>query len=165
MNNPGPRAKFIDALVLVKRYITEEGSEKIRDYFNNNSSIYITQDCFNEALNILKDKCENNKITEDEYIAAKSSMAAWYEIDINKKSEEIDINDPNIIYAAQKIIERHTKIDISSAYLILNVKREPYCGLINNAQTVLVTTDKELAEAAEIEGITPWLILEDAEPE
>jgi hypothetical protein len=67
MNRPPPRANCFDASALVKIYITEPGSELIRDYFNNRAPTkYTTPFCFYESMNIIKGKwIYNGKITKD----------------------------------------------------------------------------------------------------
>lgn len=163
MNNPPPRANCFDASALLKVFTLEDGSDIVRDYFNNRSPTkYTTPFCFYETLNVLKVKwMYRNLITKAEYTEAAFRLVAWFGAS-TLHAKDIDIEDPIIFFRVRELAKRHS-LDLSDAFQILSVKEGYFSHLINDSQTVLVTADEGLAKAARIEGVKSWYCL--GEPE
>ncbi len=61
------------------------------------------------------------------------------------------------------MIAERSRLDLSDAFQILSVKKGYFSVLASESSTVLVTADKELADAARAEGLRAWsLMLEPA---
>ncbi len=164
MNRPPPRANCFDASALLKVFTLESGSNIVRDYFNSRSPTkYTTPFCFYEALNALKVKwLYRNEITKAEYTEAAFRLVAWFSAS-TRHAKDIDLQDPVVFSRVRELAERHS-LDLSDAFQILSVKEGYFSHLTNDSQTILVTADKALAKAAQLEGIRSWYCLGEPEP-
>jgi len=164
MDRPPPRANCFDASALIKVFTREQGSDLVRDYFNNRSPTkYTTPFCFYETLNVLKVKWLYRKeITKDEYTDAAFKLVAWFEAS-TRHGSDIDLKNPIVFSKVRELAERHS-LDLSDAFQIFSVKEGYFSCLINDSQTVLVTADEALAKAAKIEGVKSWYCLGWPEP-
>jgi predicted nucleic acid-binding protein len=164
MVRPPPRANCFDASALIKVFTREQGSDVVRDYFNNRSPTkYTTPFCFYETLNVLKVKWLYRKeISKDEYTASAFRLVAWFEAS-TRYANDIDLKNPIVFFRVRELAERHS-LDLSDAFQIISVKEGYFSHLINDSQTVLVTADEALAKAAKIEGVKSWYCLGEPEP-
>lgn len=163
MKSKAVRANCLDASALVKLYVEEEGSDVLQRYFQDEATRYTTPLCFYEALTSLKVKWLYRKeITKDEYLKAAFSMAAWFS-HVSRQVRDLDFLSPMVFRDARSIVERHG-LDLSDAFQILSVKEGFFSALAADSRTVLVTADKELANAAKQEGILAWYILGELPP-
>ena len=155
MNNEAVRADFFDASALVKVYSDEPGSDVVCEYFRNSATKYTTPYCFYEALNVLKGKWKfKSKMTIDQYFEAAFQLAAWYG-ESSSHIADLDFTDPATFGEAKQMAKRHC-LDLSDAFQILSVRKGFFSGLANESSTVLVTSDKGLADAAKMEGLRVW---------
>jgi len=163
INSRAVRANCLDASALVKLYVREEGSDVLQRYFQDQATPYTTPLCFYEALTTLKVKWLYRKeITKDEYLKAAFSMAAWFS-HVSMQVRDLNFLLPEVFHNARSIAERHG-LDLSDAFQILSVKEGFFSALAANSRTVLVTADRELANAAKQEGILAWYILGEPPP-
>jgi predicted nucleic acid-binding protein len=79
------RAICLDASALVKMYVDEAGSEKVREFVAAEARLYTTPLCFYEALNVLKNKYSRKEITRDQYDSATSNLVAWFVLVLRQK--------------------------------------------------------------------------------
>lgn len=161
---PSPRANCFDASTLVKVFTDEDGSDLVRDYWNNRSPTkYTTEFCFYEALGVLKVKWMYRKsLTKEQYHDAAFRMAAWFSLN-TRYAKEVDIHDALVFSRVRALSDRHS-LDLSDAFQIISVKEGHFSHLVNDSQTVLVTADESLAKAARSEGLKCWYCLEEVEP-
>lgn len=162
MNRRAARADFFDASALAKVYCDEPCSDVARDYFRSRATKYTTPFCFYEAMNVLKGKWKHKgQLTIDQYLEAAFRLTAWYGAS-SSKVNNLNFTEPATFDEAKAIAERN-RLDLSDAFQILSVKKGYFSVLVNESSTVLVTADKELAEAARTEGLRAWnLMLEPA---
>ena len=162
MNRRAARADFFDASALVKIYSDEPCSDVARDYFGSRATKYTTPFCFYEAMNVLKGKWKHKgQLTIDQYLDAAFRLTAWYGAS-SSKVRDLNFTEPATFAEAKKIAER-SQLDLSDAFQILSVKKGYFSVLVNESSTVLVTADKELADAARAESLRAWnLMLEPA---
>ncbi|WFP49628.1 type II toxin-antitoxin system VapC family toxin [Methylomonas sp. EFPC3] len=164
MNSHTARADFFDASALVKVYSDEPGSSVVRAYFHTRPTKYTTPFCFYEAMNVLKGKWKHKGLlTLDQYLEAAFRLTAWYGAS-SSRIKDLDFTDPLTFMDAKAVAERN-KLDLSDAFQILSVKKGYFSVLVNESATVLVTGDKELAEAAKLEGLRPWNLMLEPAPE
>jgi predicted nucleic acid-binding protein len=157
------RANCLDASALVKLYVKEDGSDILQRYFQNEATRYTTPLCFYEALTTLKVKWLYRKeITKDDYLILSFSMAAWFS-HVSRQIRDLDFLSPIVFRDARSIVERYG-LDLSDAFQILSVKECFFSALASDSRTVLVTADKQLANAARQEGILAWYIMEEPSP-
>jgi predicted nucleic acid-binding protein len=163
MSSTAGRANIFDASALVKLHVTECGSEIVRPYFNQESTKYTTPFCFYEALTILKVKWLYRKeISREQYLDASFRLSAWYSAASNGIND-LDFASPATLSEAKILIEK-TSLDLSDAFQILSIKLGYFSRMIGDSQTVLVTGDKKLAQAAKAEGLHAWYFLEETAP-
>ena len=157
------RANCFDASALVKNYVEEEGSNIIREYWNSEPTRYTTLFCYFEALSVLKVKWKYKKeITEDEYHKACESLTFWF-AHVSKTIRDLDFTSYTTYFAARDIAKKYS-LDLSDAFQILSVKEGYFSPLTRDSKTILVTADKELAEAAKSEGIRVWNCMKEPVP-
>ena len=163
MNRRAARADFFDASALAKIYSDEPCSDIVRDYFGSRPTKYTTPFCFYEAMNVLKGKWKHKgQLTLDQYLNAAFRLTAWYGAS-SSKIKDMDFTEPNTFAKAKEIAQR-SQLDLSDAFQILSVKMGYFSVLVNESSTVLVTADKELAEAARTEGLRAWNLMTELVP-
>lgn len=162
--SPPPRANCFDASALIKVFVTEDGSDIIRNYFQSRSPTkYTTPFCFYEALNVLKVKWMYRKeISQAEYTEASFRLAAWFQAS-TRYAKDIDFSDP-LVFSRVRVLSEKYDLDLSDSFQILSVKEGYFSHLINDSQTILVTADAGLAKAAHGEGVKAWYFMDDPEP-
>jgi predicted nucleic acid-binding protein len=165
MDKTAVTVNYFDASALVKLYVTEEGSDKLREYVNLHPGYVTTPFCFYETLSVLKAKLYREpKITENQYRKAAFELIAWFSYKERYDIKDLNFTDPHILGAVQKIVESYS-LDYSDAFQILSVKEGVYSCLVNESRPILVTADKKLTIAAREEGIRVWNLIEEEEPE
>jgi predicted nucleic acid-binding protein len=161
------RIKYFDASALVKLYINEKGSQELRDFFKPVANCYTTWLCLAEALAALKSKWSGSqsknfdtRIEIDQYIEAVVSLI----INWRNRIESDDINsiDPTVPLRVKEIAEKY-KLDYSDALQLWTVKNGKHSRFLVESEPnvyesalVLITADKEIASAADSEGIKVW---------
>ena len=149
------RAVCLDASVLVKKYTTEEGSDRLREFLNGEPTQYTTPICFFEALGVLKVKHFYRKeINRQVYDNAAFELTAWFSC-IRNDIKDIEFFSPSIFKLSQDIAKKYC-LDIADAFQILSVKQGFFSVLAGESQTILVTADSDLAKAAKKENIKVW---------
>lgn len=154
---------YMDASALVKLFVEEEGSDTVRNYFNNKTTFCTTSICFAEALGALKRKYEKRKITQEVYLKACNQLVAH----ISLKAIELDdigITDRRTYWKVDKTAEKHN-LDISDALQILTLKEGYFSKLAGKSRPILITADSKLAEAARQEKLRVWYFMEEEEPD
>ncbi|TBW47473.1 PIN domain-containing protein [Marinobacter halodurans] len=153
------RACCLDASVLVKWHIDEEGSEVVRDFIAKEATIYTTPFCFYEALGVLKVKYLYRKeISREQYLEACFSLGCEFQARLNE-AEDIDVCEPPYLLQTIELARKHN-LDVSDAFQILSVKEGLFAGGIEGSATILVTADSKLAATAEHEGLRVLNVLE-----
>ena len=164
MNRRAARADFFDASALAKVFTDEPGSDVIRQYFRGRSTKYTTPFCFYETMNVLKGKWKHKgQLTLEKYLDAAFQLTAWFGAS-SARVKDLDFTDP-LTFAEAKAIALRSELDLSDAFQILSVKIGYFSVLVNDSATVLVTADRELAEAARQEGLRAWDLMLEPAPE
>lgn len=163
MSTSAVRANCLDASALVKKYVKEEGSNKLKQYLQDQPTWYATLFCYFEALSCLKTKWKRAEMTKDAYLEAASDLSADFWVRW-RQVKDLDFGSPTVYGDAQRIARRHEKLDLSDAFQILSVKEGLFRGLSGESKTILITADKDLAEAARQEEIDTWYFLTEPPP-
>ena len=82
---------------------------------------------------------------------------------MSKDIPELNFLSPSVFVAAQRISERHD-LDLSDAFQIVSLKEGFFSVLSGDSQTILVTGDEALAQAARDEGLRVWDVLREPAP-
>ncbi|HXC28013.1 MAG TPA: type II toxin-antitoxin system VapC family toxin [Stellaceae bacterium] len=156
-------ASCFDASALVKLYVNEQGSCVLRRYFHSQPNKYTTPFCFFETLTILKMIHFYRKaLSAEEYHEATFGLTAWFGA-FSESLPDIKLTEPQALHRALELAGKHT-LDLSDAFQILSVKAGYYSPLVGGSQTVLVTADRNLADAARAEGVRVWNLISEPPP-
>jgi predicted nucleic acid-binding protein len=156
------RTHYIDTSALVKLFVQEDGSKKLRDYFSKHTVFHTTSLCFAEALGVLKAKKVRKLISNDAYLNASeelciSAFGGSIEID------EISIATPQAFRESQRIAGKYS-LDLIDSFQIYSLKEGMLSVLAADSRPILITADKDLANAAKSEGLRSWGILNEDAP-
>ena len=157
------RVHYLDASVLVKLVVQEDGTNAIKEYMRSErtSGFHATSLCFAEALGVLKYKYLGGRDRdENAYFTAGDELSRC----INDDIELVDLNiaDSAIFDEVEKIAKQY-RLDIVDAHQIVTIKKDPFSGL-PHSRPILVTADSRLAEAACKEGLIVWNCLKGDPP-
>lgn len=148
--------RYLDASALVKLHIDEEASGIVRAFVNDHPKPFQTASlCFAEALNVFKRKGEKKELPDEAYFKAtwKLITSVWgRDIEI----QEYGMTDPFVHRDVEQIAKRNPGIDCADALQLVTLLKGRHSFLINESRSVLITGDKQLALAAEKEGIRVW---------
>lgn len=161
---------YLDACAAVKLVLDEPYSDRIRDYYEEKADqgfeFYMTLFCFYEALGVLKRKYKSSnrieRIDRDEYFRACGQLTARLAID-DIQHDQLRLTDHENYLRVENIAQTYD-IDISDALQIVTVKHGKWSQLVAESQSMLITADRDLAEAARDEGLRVWNILDEEEP-
>ena len=161
------RVHYLDASVLVKLLVKEEGSDLVERYMEREctSSFKTTSLCFAEALGVLKLKHLNRRrsdhIDEETYFTGADELRAFVETD-RIAVLDVGITDATIFAEVETIARRHS-LDVADAYQIVTVRKD-YFSRFPDARPILITADEDLAKAALAEGLLVWDCIKEAAP-
>lgn len=145
---------FFDASALAKRFLNEQGSERLRQYWHGQATKYTTPFCFYETLGILKRNLRGT-LTKDEYLRAATELVSWYRA-VSANIRDLDFTDRNVFADAKRIAEQFNDLDLSDAFQILSVKKGFFSPLVGDSATLFVTADRALAAAARAMELRVW---------
>lgn len=158
------RANFFDASALAKVFSQEYDSRQLAEYFHNHAATkFTTPFCLYETPNILKSKwMYRGELNKSEYLEASFKLIAWYGA-ATRHVRDLELSDPHILRKTREIAEKYT-LDLSDSVQLLTVKEGEYSFFVDDSETLLVTADKHLAEAAKEEGLKTWYCMGDGIP-
>lgn len=155
---------YLDASVIVKLVLKEDGHLQVRSYFDKESVFLTTSLCFGEALGVLSTKYKRGDLSQENYLAACDELIAL----LRNNSFEIydcDIKKFNVYNAVENMIRlyNHNKsFDLSDAFQIISLKT--ILPGLDRSSLLLVTADKFLAKAARKEGLRAWYVMTEPAP-
>lgn len=147
-------ATCFDASALVKRFLNEQGSDVLCQYWNTHSTLYTTPFCLYETLGVLKLRKLRYNLTKEGYFEAATRVVAWYRAS-TRSVKDLDFTRADIFANAKKIAEQHD-IDLSDAFQLLSLQEGFFAPLVGDSATLLVTADESLANAARARGLRVW---------
>ena len=158
---------YLDASAAVKLVVEESASELIRAYFrshvNKGFEFYMTSLCFAEALGVLKVKYKyRNEIDREAYTGACGQLIALLAIE-DIQLDELPLTELEVYLKTKQMVLTHD-IDFLDAIQLITVKHGEWSPLVGESQSMLITADDDLAEAARNEGLRVWNILVEEEP-
>ena len=157
------RTHYLDASAIVKIFVIEDGSDRIKQYFENQSGFYTTSLCFAEALGVLKSKhFKRGKMSEEEYLTSADELLGLLSAGIIE-IEDVNISDRSIFCEVEALARKY-RIDISDAFQIVSVKGNYFSQFKSDSKPILITADADLARAARSESLRVWNIIEESEP-
>jgi len=158
------KVHYLDASALVKLLVDEIGSAPLKEYFNNSHVFRMTSLCFAEALGVLKTKYLYRKeITEKGYLN-RSNLLTVYLREGRIKLDEVSLTDPAMFEEVEAIVKKY-KIDVSDALQIVTIQKGRFKSFVDESQSLLITADEDLAEAARSEGLKTWYCIKEPTPD
>ena len=148
------RMRYLDASALVKLVVDEGDHVHVRSFFHSTTNFAATSLCLAEALGVVKAKWTHGRISEEQYFTATRYLV------INAWGGKIEVDDvglfsPNGLASVEVLAKKHS-LDLSDALQLETILRGKYGHFGANSASVLVTADRKLAKAAEIEGVRAW---------
>lgn len=157
------RANCFDASALLKRYVEEDKSDAVRQYWAQEPTKFTTSLCFYETLTLLKARHFYRKTMDhDSYKNATRDLCAWFWA-VSNRNADLNFLSPEIFFGAQRMADQH-QLDLSDAFQILSVKQGFFSRSCGDSQAMLVTADRELAKAGRVEGLRVWSVLDEPAP-
>ncbi len=169
------KVHYLDASALIKLFKRERGSKMLRQYFEKESGFWMTSICFAEALGRLKSKYFNKKEVKkikkikgvktkekaiEKYLAPCDELISCVEDKI--QIDDVSITNIDIFYEVNNLVKKHL-IDVSDAFQIVSINRS-YFSKFKVSKPILITADKDLAEAAKKEGLNTWYFIKEPSP-
>jgi predicted nucleic acid-binding protein len=156
------RTHYFDASALVKLFLVEQGTEVVREYFNEWSNFCTTSLCFVETLQVFKKRFEDKEITLERYLAICEDLVSR----VAHKSIEIDPIDltNREIYLEVEKVAQSNNLDIADAFLVIALKLGWLSFLSGESRPMLITADNKLTEVAREEGLYVWNCVKEPAP-
>ena len=156
-------ATCFDASALVKRYITEPGSEGLRRYWSSQATRYTTPFCLYETLGVLKRHKLSGTLTKADYLKVATDLVAWFRAS-HSRINDLDFTDREVFSDARELAEHHD-LDLADAFQLLSLHAGYFAGLVGGSATLLVTADVALANAARRMHLPVWDCLREPMPQ
>jgi predicted nucleic acid-binding protein len=157
------KVNYLDASAAVKLVLDEPGSDSLRQYFNTDGGFRITSLCLGEALGVLKYKWRRGQLSEKDYFDKCYVLLAH----VRGKPKFIHVDDIQLssldVFTKTEHISRLYKLDLSDALQLVGIKQK-FSKLSGSSKPLLITADRDLASAAQNEGIHVWNCLAQAAP-
>ncbi|MCX8139283.1 MAG: type II toxin-antitoxin system VapC family toxin [Thermogemmata sp.] len=139
---------YFDASALVKRYVEEEGSALVRDLLTSEPIVATSVISLVEVTAALARAKHGGRLPPQEADLAKETFLHEWQ---DKDMALIALTDSTVSQAIQLAWTHHLR-----AYDAVQLASALFCRNEWDQETLLATFDKELWEAAQAEGITPW---------
>jgi predicted nucleic acid-binding protein len=150
------KVSYLDASALVKLVIDEGDHLNVRRHFNSTTNFAATSLCLGEALGVIKGKRfhKNPLITEEQYFAATKRLV------MDASGGRIEVDDINLftlqsLISVEALAKKH-HLDLSDALQLATILHGRYSPFGPHSSSVLITADRKLAKAAELESIRVW---------
>lgn len=161
------RTHLLDATALISMALKETYTDRLLNYISKCSVLWTTSLCFAEALRVLKrkrnSKTPTDKITEQEYFMAVEELLGLCR-NGSISFEDVDYAKYDCFVEAESMVKKH-EIDFVDAFQIVTIKKGLARFLAGESQTMLITADSGLAEAARRECIRVWCFSEEELPQ
>ena len=156
------RTHYLDTSALVKLLVDETGTEILKKYFTVHSSFHTTSLCFAESLGVLKSKYSRKHINEENYHSASKKLCIYA---FGKKVEidDIAITSSAAFNESFKLSKKYS-IDLIDCFQIYTLRNGRLSVLAGDSRPILITADKNLANAAKAEGLRAWDIMNEDPP-
>jgi len=175
MSSPSPRIfcvkmsyivfHYLDASVAIKVFCKEPGSETITDYILRSTSAmcYITEFALYEILSAFKRKWNSRELDDNGYISAIAKLESFLDEGLIQIDADFKPHDRRLIYELGQMVKKYG-IDYSDVLQIYAVLHGKGKQASKECKTILVTADKDLANAARAEGLKVWHFPKDSPP-
>ena len=158
------RVHYFDASALVKLVAEDKaelpGREQLRAFFFGPIQRYATSYCIAEALSAFKLKWLRKDSTEAEYL---KNIREFFRLVVSSLVvDEVPLS-LQIQAEAERLVTAY-KIDFIDSIQLVTVLQGRFSVFVRASQTLFVTADRRLANAARKEGAKVWLCTKGAVP-
>ena len=148
---------WLDTSALVKIFIEEEGSAEIKKVFKDfhQNIFYTTEFCVYEYYNVLKRKYLHNQLIDEEtYLRSIFILSTYLKLGTIRYNDTKDSFE-SIFLQTRKIVKKYS-LDYSDAIQFVLIQKGLLETLAGESRPVLITSDKGMIRAAELENIIYW---------
>lgn len=158
-------AKYLDASAATKLVVYEDRSDELRQFFQPQSGFVMTPFCFYETLTTLKQKWlgrknatgETVKITDQQYHDACYFLLNYASSGKIEVDEDLKLSSSSVQPELELLARKHN-LDISDALQLFTFIKGKERYFVDESQSLLITADEQLSQAAKREGIRYWFL-------
>ena len=158
-------AKYLDASAATKLVIDELRSCELRQFFQPRTGFVMTPFCFYETLSTLKSKWVGRKdstgqivkITDQQYHDACYFLLRYVGSNKIEVDEDLNLSDLSVQPEIDRLARTYS-LDISDALQLLTLKKGRNRHFADESQSLLISDDERLSQAAGSEGIRFWYL-------
>jgi predicted nucleic acid-binding protein len=152
---------YLDASALAKLISDEVSEEPGRDVLRNyyglhGANMYATPYCIAETFAAFKRKCfsKDKTISEQEYVEYLQKFINLF-LGANLREDQVSLLAPDMFAETERLVKQHG-IDFVDALQVVTVMHGQFACHGTESDSILITADKGLAEAARKEGARVW---------
>ena len=164
------RRVFLDASALVRYLLhadgkaAELGGAEIATYIERAERLpYTNEPCLTECLTVLKRKFQKKVISWDGYQMRVYLLKSIVDRE-GMKVSEFNFWERGVSDKALALSKKHM-IDFLDAVQIVDIQNGPYSSFVGQSAPLLITTDKDLRNAARAEGVPVWYPIDEMFPD
>lgn len=159
-------AKYLDASAATQLVVVGEArTSELRQFFQPRTGFVMTPFCFYETLSTLKAKWRGRKdatgkimkITDQQYHDACYLLLRYASSGKIEVDHDLDISSTTVQPELEQLAQRHG-LDISDALQLLTLTKGKNRHFVDEPQSLLITDDKLLSQAAKKEGLRYWFL-------
>ena len=169
MESSAVKVCYLDASALVKLVADdrdeEPGRDAVREYYHTNANMKATPYCVAETLSVFKRKFLVKKISRDEYkryvkAFVHTIIGANLTIEEPQSSEWVGFGSSilptlKLLSEAETLLDKY-EIDFIDCVQIANILHGKFSPLSGDSRSILITADRDLAQAARAETARVW---------
>jgi len=153
---------YLDASAAVKLIVPEMGGEQLKKYFDSHNTYYMTSISFAETLSTFKLKWCRKELSHQQYLFSCRYLFSYLRTEIIQ-IDEVPLQNLRIFNEVEAIAEKYD-LDVSDALQIFTVKHGKWANFTDDSQTIFITADKRLQQAACAEGVRVWNCEQEKQP-
>ena len=152
------KVKYLDTSAIVKLFLDEDGSDRLRAYYNGHSSFCCAEMAFYEAMNVLKSRLFKGEKKEQYFENIRELRIMGWGWFSGKGKLEIETMQLNDVAVFKEVYDYALKydIDIADAIQLYVILKGRYSMLTGESMSVLITADEKLEEATLEKNIRVW---------
>ena len=169
MESSAVKVCYLDASALVKLVADdrdeEPGRDAVREYYRTNANMRATPYCVAETLSVFKRKFLQKRISRDEYkryvkAFVHTIIGANLTIEEPQSSEWVGFGSSilpilKLLSEAETLLDKY-EIDFIDCVQIANILHGQCSPFSGDSRSILITADRDLAQAARAETARVW---------
>lgn len=148
------RPYLLDASALLKLFLDEPGSDRVRTLFQRASWIETTWLCVAETYGRLKALWLKGQIDEGKYLSSLFVLNTYLRDEKVTLTGQM-VQDLQDYLTIRDLVQKHA-IDFSDALQFVAIRESMKATLVGDSRPMLVTSDGGMLEVARLYGIVTW---------